>query len=118
MNIGSNRKQTNISPFRNQITWRRSKLRKEKKVELKTNHPLKDINESELVDISTVKINTDLPVKERIKDYIRQIKNPYCYLDHGVVVKISFAGTKTLDECLKAAFMTDTQDPNRTFAED
>ena len=61
-------------------------MRKEKKVELKTNHPLKDINESELVDISTVKINTDLPVKERIKDYIRQIKNPYCYLDHGVVV--------------------------------
>ena len=104
-------------------------MRKEKKVELKTNHPLKDINESELVDIrdvdqsklvdiSTVKINTDLPVKERIKDYIRQIKNPYCYLDHGVVVKISFAGTKTLDECLKAAFITDTQDPNRTFAED
>ena len=80
----------------------------------------KDINEcdrDELVDISTVKIDTTLPVKERIRDYIRQIKNPYCYLDHGVVVKISFSGKKSLIECLKAAFSADTdmQEENRTF---
>lgn len=56
----------------------------------------------ELVDMDTVKINQELPVAERVQDYIRQIKNPYCYKSHGVVVKISFAGTKTLEECLGA----------------
>ena len=61
-----------------------------------------------LVDVSTVKINQELPVEERIRDYIRQIKNPYCYLDHGVVVRIRFAGKRTFDECLKMAFSTET----------
>lgn len=55
---------------------------------------------SELVDIDTVKINSRLPVKERLEDYIRQIKNPYCYLSHGVVVKISFTNQRRLEECL------------------
>ena len=57
----------------------------------------------ELVDIETVHIREDLPVKERVEDYIQQIKNPYCYRSHGVVVKISFAGKKSFDECLKDA---------------
>lgn len=64
---------------------------------------IREVKKEELVDISTVKIRTDLPVKERIKDYIEQIKNPYCYIDHGVVVKISFAGKARLEDCLKVA---------------
>ena len=60
------------------------------------------IDRKELVDISTVKINTELPVKERIKDYIRQIKNPYCYLSRGTVVKIHFTGSRTLEECISS----------------
>ena len=58
------------------------------------------VDRSELVDIDTVKINTHLPVKDRLEDYIRQIKNPYCYLSHGVVVKISFTNQRRLEECL------------------
>lgn len=61
------------------------------------------INRDELVDIADVKINTDLPVEERIMDYIKQIKNPYCYLCNGVVVRISFAGKSKLSDCLKTA---------------
>ena len=38
----------------------------------------KIIDRDKLVDIRDVVINTDLPKEERIKDYIRQIKNPYC----------------------------------------
>ena len=62
-----------------------------------------DIDRNELVDISTVKINTDLPVKERIQDFIRQIKDPYHYIDHGIKVTIKFSGKKRFDECLKDA---------------
>ena len=65
---------------------------------------METILDDALVDVSTVKINQALPVEERIRDYIRQIKNPYCYLDHGVVVKIRFAGKRTFDDCLKMAF--------------
>ena len=36
------------------------------------------IDRDDLVDISTVKIDQSLPRDERIADYIRQIKNPYC----------------------------------------
>ncbi len=61
------------------------------------------IDRNELVDISTVKINPELPVRERIKDYIRQIKDPYHYIDRGVVVTIKFAGKKSFDDCLKDA---------------
>ena len=36
----------------------------------------KIIDRDKLVDIRDVVINTDLPKEERIKDYVRQIKNP------------------------------------------
>ena len=39
-------------------------------------------------------------LEEQIADYIRQIKNPYCYISHGVAVKISFTGKCTLEESL------------------
>lgn len=57
----------------------------------------------EPVDISVVKINMDLPVEERIKDYIRQIKNPYRYLYNGMEISIKFSGKAKLEECMKTA---------------
>ena len=63
---------------------------------------IQSVNPKDLVDIDSVTIQKDLPPRERIVDYIRQIKNPYCYLSHGVVVKISFSGKKTLEECLES----------------
>ena len=62
---------------------------------------IREVDPKELVDISTVKISPNLSAPERMKQYVEQIKNPYCYLSHGVVVKISFAGSKTLEECIK-----------------
>ena len=45
---------------------------------------------AQLVDIKTVKINPDLPPAERAADYIRQIKDPYCFLCNGAVVHLKF----------------------------
>ncbi|MCD7750470.1 MAG: hypothetical protein LUI10_01800 [Lachnospiraceae bacterium] len=59
------------------------------------------VDRESLVDVADVTIRTDLDTRERIMDYIRQIKNPYCYLSNGMVVKISFAGKKPLQDCLK-----------------
>lgn len=63
---------------------------------------IRTVDPKELVDIDNVKIREDLPIPERLRDYIRQIKNPYCYLSHGTVVKIRFAGARTLEECLSS----------------
>ncbi len=43
-----------------------------------------------LVDRSTVHVDENLPRDERLRQYVQQIKNPYCFLDEGVVVKVSF----------------------------
>lgn len=48
---------------------------------------------SSLKDIRDVVIDTTKPCSERIKGYIDQIGNPYCYLDNGVVVELGYADT-------------------------
>ena len=41
--------------------------------------------------------------KERLRQYIRQVRNPYCYVDDGVIVKVSFSNTKeTIEDRLEA----------------
>ncbi len=61
---------------------------------------VRTVDPASLVDIETVHINSELPVRERIRDYIQQIKNPYCYLYRGMVVKISYSGKRKLEDCL------------------
>ena len=56
----------------------------------------------ELVDIHDVHIDRTLPKVERIKDFIRQIKNPYRFRCGDFVVNASFSSSgMTLEECLK-----------------
>ena len=58
------------------------------------------IANEELVDINTVHINSDLPLKERVIDYIRQIKNPYRYTDGDTLVTIDFTENSSLENRL------------------
>ena len=51
------------------------------------------VDRSALKDIREVHVNTELPKKERILDFIRQIGNPYCYRCGDYVVKVGFADT-------------------------
>lgn len=73
------------------------KLKKMQAVDVRT------VDKNALVDISTITIDDSLPREERIRDYIRQIKNPYCYLSNGVVINVSFAGKRSIEDCLKNA---------------
>ena len=61
-----------------------------------------EMQEMAEIDIRTVDTSSlvDIEQVQRIADYIRQIKNPYCYISHGVAVKISFTGKCTLEESL------------------
>lgn len=58
------------------------------------------IAKNELVDINTVHINSDLPVKERISDFLEQIKNPYCYIDGDTVVSVRFSNQGSFESHL------------------
>jgi len=60
------------------------------------------IDRNILVDVKTVDIDTSLPIENRMLRYLEQIKNPYCFLCGGTVVKVRFSDTgKTLDEAVK-----------------
>ena len=67
---------------------------------------IRTVDPAELVDIEDVRIRTDLPQEERIVDYIRQIRNPYCYRYHGMIVKVGFSGKRRLEECVKDCLFT------------
>ncbi len=51
-----------------------------------------------LVDIRDVKINMKLPQQERLLDFIKQIKNPYCYKYGKTIIKVSFMETEATIE--------------------
>ena len=48
-------------------------------------------NLSELVDIRDVVIDKSLPLEERVRSYVEQIKDPYCFKVGDVVVRASYA---------------------------
>ena len=65
------------------------------------NVDIRTVNPATLRDIEDVTVDTSLPKSERMKSYIEQIGNPYCYRHGKYVVKVSFANTdKTLEDCL------------------
>ncbi len=68
---------------------------------MKTVDP-KNVDRSALVQRSSVRLNPDAPREDRLRDFIWQIKNPYCYLDGKTVVKITFSNTDTtMEDCLE-----------------
>ena len=50
-----------------------------------------ELDRETLSDLREVRINMDLPKEERILDFVRQIKNPYCYKIGKYVVCLRFS---------------------------
>ena len=48
-------------------------------------------NLSELVDIRDVVIDKSLTLEDRVRSYVEQIKDPYCFKVGDVVVRVSYA---------------------------
>ena len=62
-------------------------------IEAMQNVDIRTVDPTGLRDIREVQVNTNLPKRERILDFIRQIGNPYCYRHGKYVVKVSFTDT-------------------------
>lgn len=69
--------------------------------ELKNLHPT-DISIDELVDINDVTVSKDLTKKERIAEFIKQIKNPYCFRCGDFVIKARYTDNGlSMEDCLQ-----------------
>ena len=56
-----------------------------------SNHATQAANAEGLVDVRQVRIDSSLPREERIRSFVRQVKNPYRFRVGQVVVNVSYA---------------------------
>lgn len=65
------------------------------------------VDRSQLVDRESVRLDPDAGYEERLKSHIRQIRNPYCYLDRGIVVKLAFQPKgPTIEERVNSVYLS------------
>jgi hypothetical protein len=65
------------------------------------------ISKESLIDIKDVTIDMEKGKQERISEFFQQIKNPYCFVCNGMIVKMHFNGSeKTLEEKLDSYFLS------------
>lgn len=58
--------------------------------------------DTSLVDIRDIAVDQNLPKKERIAEFSRQIKNPYCFKCGKFTIHAQYAQNGiSLEECLK-----------------
>lgn len=66
----------------------RAELEELKKVDVRT------VDISVLEDIERIEIDSSLSARERWIDFAEKIKNPFCFICNGMVVKISYSEAK------------------------
>jgi len=60
------------------------------------------IDKNALVDIKSVRVDQGLPRNERIVEFVRQIKDPYCYKCGKFTVLSKYTNNGvSLEDCLK-----------------
>lgn len=53
------------------------------------------VDRSSLCDLRKVRVKRELPIPERVADFIAQIGNPYCFMVGDTVVKLRFKNDGT-----------------------
>ncbi|MCI8874442.1 MAG: hypothetical protein HFH51_16755 [Lachnospiraceae bacterium] len=66
----------------------RAELEGLKKVDVRT------VDVSALEDIEKIEIDSSLSARERWIDFAEKIKNPFCFICNGMVVKVSYSEEK------------------------
>lgn len=66
------------------------------------NIDIRTVDPETLHDRKDIRIDSRQPREKRIASYLKQIGNPYCYVDNGIVVKVGFLQTReTIDDRLE-----------------
>lgn len=53
---------------------------------------IRTVKPEDVVDIQQIKIDEGLSQQEKRKEFIRQVKNPYCFRVGNVIVKARYSG--------------------------
>ena len=62
----------------------------------------KTVDRSTLVQRSSIRLDPAAPREDRLREFIKQIRNPYCYLDGNNQGENSVAATDTtMEDCLE-----------------
>ena len=69
-----------------------AELEELKKVDVRT------VDISALEDIEKIEIDSSLSARERWMDFAEKIKNPFCFICNGMVVKVSYSEAKEILE--------------------
>ena len=48
---------------------------------------VRTVDRDSLVDVTQIHIDEGMPKEERLREFVRQVKNPYCFRVGNVVVK-------------------------------
>ena len=72
------------------------------------NRDIRTIEQAELEKLPQDAVEHGLPQEERLKNLLDKVRNPYCYLDNGIIVKLNFAsrGSSTLSERIGRGFQS------------
>lgn len=54
------------------------------------NVDIRSVDKSELIDLNSVHIDDTVPVPERVRNFLEQIRNPYCFRVGDVAVKVNY----------------------------
>ncbi len=66
------------------------------------NIDISKVNKQDLIDIKNIHIEKQQSKEEKIKSFINQVKNPYCYRCGDIVVKVSYGKDEsTMQEKMK-----------------
>ena len=64
------------------------------------NMDIEQCETDQLVDLRSVAIDKSLPVPERMRSFVKQIKTPYLFKVDDITVKVEFSSGKSLEDSL------------------
>ena len=63
---------------------------------------IKECDKEQLTDLSSVVIDSEKSKEERMLDYLRQVKNPYCFKVGDVAVRLVFdEDGRSFQQCME-----------------
>jgi len=76
-------------------------------LEAMRNVDIRTVDRESLSDIRDINIDPNQPFLQKALEYLRQVKNPYCFRCGDVTLKIIYSNTNTsINDCLEGFFQT------------
>ena len=71
------------------------------------NMDIEECDPDQLVDLRSVSIDKSIPVPERMRSFVKQIKNPYLFKVDDIAVKVEFSSGKSFEDSLLSLLLAE-----------